>query len=131
MNSGKRLVFIVSWLGAGMALAATDAQAPPAPRETGLRTAGELIDAARAVQLLDCPAGESAKRIELRFERITTDPDADELRRLLSRGAQRTVEFEWNAESGELTFRAPVAFTLPEDHGAAASLLAQARCESR
>ena len=114
----------------GLLLAAAAAHGPGTPRQPGILVAAELVSPTPATTLLDCAAGESGGDIELLFERITTDPDPDEMRRLLSRGAQRTVSFEWNAESGELSYGASAPFTPPASRGATPWRKAPASCES-
>ena len=79
---------------------------------------------------LDCAAAD-LQRVELRFERITTDPDAEEMRAFMSRGNQRAVVFDWNPATGELSFSPRAEFTRPATHGPAPSVLAMAGCESR
>jgi len=130
VNSGNRLVIIASTFGAGLLLAAADAHGPGLPREPGILVAAELLPAAPGIALLDCGPGDSGERIELRFERITVDPAPDEMR-LLSRGAHNTVAFEWNSETGELTYDTRATFTPPAPHGAAASSRRLASCVSR
>lgn len=115
----------------GLLLAAAAAHGPGAPREPGILVAAELIARTPAATLLDCAAEAFREPIELRFERITTDPDPDEMRRLLSRGAQRTISFEWDAESGELSYGASAPFTPPAIRGAVAWRRAPASCVSR
>jgi hypothetical protein len=131
VNSGKRLVSIASLFGAGLLFAATVAHAPATVRASGILVAAELVPTDPQIRLLECSLADSPRREELRFERITAEPEPEEMRRLLSRGAQRTVDFEWNDDSGELTYDTPAAFTPPADHGAAASSPASASCVSR
>ncbi|HLA70107.1 MAG TPA: hypothetical protein VK624_01270 [Steroidobacteraceae bacterium] len=116
MISGNRAVFI-ALLGAGALFATNDARAPVAPREWGI--ANEF----------DCSA--DLQRVELRFERITTDPDPEEMRAFMSRGSQRAVVFEWNPATSELSFSVRAEFTHPAAHGPAPSRLTTAGCESR
>ena len=53
---------------------------------------------------LDCPASLNPLRMALRFERITDIQD-EEMRALVSRGTQHRVNFEWNAQTSELSYR--------------------------
>lgn len=116
---------------AGLFFAVGDARAPGAPRRDGVLVATELLPGIPEIALLDCAANEATQRVELRFERITTDPDADEMRQLLGRGVQRTVDFEWNAETGELAYAARAAFMPQAVRGVAISYPTPASCESR
>jgi len=114
--SGNRSVFI-ALLGAGALFTTNDARAPVAPLQWVVANG------------FDCSA--ALQRVELRFERITTDPDAEEMRAFMSRGAQRTVVFDWNPATGELSFSPRAGFTRPAADGSAPSRLATAGCELR
>jgi hypothetical protein len=126
--SGNR-VFIASIIGAGLLLAAARGPGALTPRKVFI--AEELLPESPGIALLDCAADAPSERVELRFERIAADPDPDEMRRLLNRGAHRTVAFEWNSATGELAYGAPVTFTPPADRGAAPSYPVRASCVSR
>ena len=117
--------------GVGLVLAAADARDPAAQGQRGIRVAAELLPPTRPMALLDCAADESILPVELRFERITADPDADEMRMLLSHGMRRAVEFDWNADTGELGYAPRALLTLPAAPAAAASARAPASCVSR
>jgi hypothetical protein len=104
-------------LGAGALFATNAAHAPVAPSGWAIAHG------------FDCSA--ELQRVELRFERITTDPDADAMRGFMSRGAQRSVVFDWDPATGELSFSPRGEFTRPAAHGSALSGLATAGCESR
>jgi hypothetical protein len=116
-------------LGAGLLLAAVDAHAPDSAREPTILVAAELVPETPRIAL-ECAAVAARESVELRFERIATEPSPDEMRRLLTRGAQRTVVFEWNSDTGELTYGAAPEFTLPASRGAAASTRFRASCGS-
>jgi hypothetical protein len=117
--------------GVGSVLTAADARAPGAQRERGIRVAAELLPQSPPIAFLGCAADESVLRVELRFERITSDPDADEMRLLLSHGMRRAVEFDWNSDTGELGYAPRALLTLPAAPAAAASPQAPASCVSR
>ena len=131
MISGNGGVFIASVLAAGLLLAAAAARAPASPHPPAIRVATELLPEPPQVVLMDCDAGEARQDLELHFERITADPDRDEMRRLLSRGAQRTVVFDWDPDTGELSYGPSPVLTPPVARGAAASSRSQARCVLR
>lgn len=129
--SGNRQVFRTSIFGAALLLAAAAAHTPATPRQPGVLVATELLQTVPATTLLECAADESPGSLELRFERITTDPDPDEMRRLMSRGAQRIVAFEWDSESGELSYGASAPFTLPAIRRGVTWPHSLTSCESR
>jgi hypothetical protein len=82
--------------------------------------ASELVPDAGQIALLDCDAPVAGESLELKFELITTDPDPDELRRLLSRDGTRVVVFEWDPATGELAYDvAPRLTPQAADHAAA------------
>jgi hypothetical protein len=130
VNTGKRLVLILCLIGAGLLLPVPHARAPAA-HEPGLLAAAELAPPWRAAMPLDCNAEAVPRRPDLRFERITSDPDADEMRELMSRGGQRIVAFEWDDGTGELGYSARPALTSPAVAGVVVSSLVAAGCVSR
>jgi hypothetical protein len=73
-------------LVAALAFAAPRARAPGEVRIVEMDGAGELLKTRFAP--LDCPADLKPRRPDLRFERITSEPDAGEMRELRSRAAQ-------------------------------------------
>jgi hypothetical protein len=129
--SGNATVFVTSMLGVGLLLATADARAPDSPRASALLVAAELLPESSPVALMDCAAGNAGESVELRFERITRDPDPHETRTLQSRHVGRTVGFEWDPEAGELSYNAVPALTPPAARGAASSSRFQGTCESR
>jgi hypothetical protein len=80
---------------------------------------------------LACSGERDAARDELRFERIDTDLDAAEMRRLLSRRGQRMVGFDWDAGTGELFYAAHTELTAPALPSVAAYSRVVGSCVSR
>jgi hypothetical protein len=131
VNPGKRPVSFVCLLCVGALLAASDARAPAAARAPGVLVDAELAPRSAEITLLDCSAADDLPREELRFERIDTDLDGAELRRLLSRHGQRMVGFAWDAATGELSYDARTELMPPAALPGAASSLVVGSCVSR
>jgi hypothetical protein len=128
--SGNRKVLNVCLLVAGISFSASEARAPAIPQ---VLVAPEFAARSEWVLRVDCPAGEYAQRIELRFEMIKVgdDVDLDTLRALLSRASRRTLDFDWDPDRGELSIHKRAELTRPADRRTALAAVATSSCTAR
>jgi hypothetical protein len=130
VTSGNRKVFSICLVIAGISFSASEARAPAIPR---VLVAPELAPHSHEAIVVDCPPGEYAQRIELRFEMIKPgeDADVDTMRALLSRGSRRTMDFDWDPQHGELSLHQRAELTLPADRRARVLSAPASNCVSR
>ena len=110
---------------------ATAARAPGADHVLGLVTAADLRGGDSSALRVSCADLASVRHVELLFETVTADPDPEVMRDLMTHGARRAVDFDWNSATGELSYRPRAELMLPAGRASAKADLSTASCESR
>jgi hypothetical protein len=100
VNSGNRSAFSSVFVCVAM-LATSQAGRVGEDGSGALWIAPELIK--HPLPVLECTQATEPQALELQFEMIEMGEDP-QLPRLAAAGARRTVAFEWNAATGELSF---------------------------
>jgi hypothetical protein len=131
VNSGNRSVFS-GVLGCVVLLGAAQAGRVGEDGTGAMWIAPELIRSPPAV--LECGQEEAeTQALELVFETLDLGDEAADLPRLTAAGTRKTVVFDWNATTGELSFNGAVpapVFTAESVASRNFSLLAR-NCGSR